>query len=91
MTARRPEFATVSKGARAKCVFCGERFSKPYLDNDERCWGCRADNAPMTLARRGALGECSFCGTAVSLEDRTLTHLDPERDEFHRATQVNAD
>ncbi len=81
----------VSKGPRAKCVFCGQIFYKQNLDHDERCHGCRADNAPMTLARRGALGECSFCGTAVNLEGRTLTHLDPERDEFHRATQVNAD
>ena len=85
MTARRPEFATVSKGARAKCVFCGERFSKPYLDNDERCWGCRADNAPMTLARRGALGECAMCGTAVLVVEGVLAHLDSERDEYHVA------
>ncbi len=91
MTPRRPLTTTPSKGARAKCVFCGQQFSKPYTDYDERCFGCRADNAPMTLARRGALGECSFCGTAVVLEGRTLMHLDPERDEFHRATQVNAD
>jgi len=91
VTPRRTD-PVISKGARAKCIGCFQMFGKPYADEDQRCFGCRADNAPMTLARRGALGECSFCGTAVSLlEGRTLVHLEPERDEFHRATQVNAD
>ena len=85
MTARRPLTTTPSKGARAKCVFCGQQFSKPYTDYDERCFGCRADNAPMTLARRGALGECAMCGTAVLVVEGVLAHLDSERDEYHVA------
>ena len=75
----------VSKGVKAKCVFCGHVFYKSPSDYDERCWGCRADSAPMTLARRSAEEDCAMCGTAVVLTEGVLTHLDPERDDYHKA------
>lgn len=78
------------------CTDCGEVFQVSYVEGiefDPRrvCDGCdMLTTDDMAKARAASQGECATCGRQIVLEDGVPTHLERERDEFHRPMYVTA-
>ena len=78
------------------CHGCGEVFQASYVEGEPfepptTCDACeRLANDPTVKARAASQGECATCGRQIILEDGVPTHLERERDEWHRPIYVTA-
>lgn len=71
------------------CRKCGTYYR--IVDDDPGCPVCQMLTTAEVSSRARSLGECALCGRPLEMmEDGVLTHLESERDEFHRAMLVNA-
>ena len=79
-----------------ECPRCGNIYQVPFIDGQRYqrlvvCNACDAiENDDTVKARISSQGECALCGRQIVLEDGVPTHLERERDEWHRPMFVTA-